>query len=141
MLLVLMTIAELQARGKSLADRIPPTALLAVVVVLSSSAAFGLGFLEGRSQGGGGVSITELGTTTPGFMQAAAAGAVKADAAAVPASLPAGGEVVASKSGTKYYLPWCGTVKLIKEENKVWFPTREAAEAAGYEPASNCKGL
>src|SRR5690606_22759248 len=42
---------------------------------------------------------------------------------------------VASKTGSKYHLPWCGGAKQIKEENKVWFQTKEEAEAAGYEPA------
>ena len=48
---------------------------------------------------------------------------------------------VASKSGTKYHLPWCSGARRIKEENKVWFATKEEAEAAGYTPAANCKGL
>ena len=48
---------------------------------------------------------------------------------------------VASKSGTKYHLPWCGSAKQIKEENKIWFDTKEEAEKAGYTPASNCKGI
>ncbi|MCF7815678.1 MAG: hypothetical protein K9M10_01390 [Candidatus Pacebacteria bacterium] len=51
------------------------------------------------------------------------------------------GGYVASKSGTKYHLPWCGSAKQIKEENKVWFATKEEAEKAGYTPASNCKGI
>lgn len=77
------------------------------------------------------VEILELATTTsPLTLQAG-----------VGAALPEGGEVVASKSGTKYYFPWCGTAKRIKEENKVWFASRAEAEAAGYEPAANCKGL
>lgn len=48
---------------------------------------------------------------------------------------------VASKSGTKYYFPWCGTVSRIKEENKIWFATEAEARKAGYIPAANCKGL
>ncbi len=48
---------------------------------------------------------------------------------------------VASKSGTKYHLPWCPGAKQIKEENKVWFTTKSDAEKAGYSPASNCKGI
>ena len=51
------------------------------------------------------------------------------------------GQYVASKNGTRYHLPWCGSAKNIKEENKVWFATREEAEAAGYTPAQNCEGL
>ncbi len=48
---------------------------------------------------------------------------------------------VGSKNGTKYHLPWCGSAKQIKEENKVWFSSKEEAEAQGYTPASNCKGI
>jgi hypothetical protein len=51
------------------------------------------------------------------------------------------GGYVASKNGTKYHLPWCGSAKQIKEENKIWFKTKADAEAAGYTPASNCKGI
>lgn len=51
------------------------------------------------------------------------------------------GGYVASKSGKKYHLPWCPGVKQIKEENKIWFKTKEEAERAGYGPASNCKGI
>lgn len=48
---------------------------------------------------------------------------------------------VASKNGTKYHYPWCSGAQSIKEENKIWFDTKEEAEKAGYTPASNCKGL
>ena len=57
------------------------------------------------------------------------------------ASLQEAGGYVASKSGTKYHLPWCGSAKQIKEANKIWFATKEEAERAGYTPASNCKGI
>ena len=52
-----------------------------------------------------------------------------------------GGEVVASKNGTKYYFPWCGIAGRIKDVNKVWFTSRADAEKAGYKPATNCHGL
>lgn len=48
---------------------------------------------------------------------------------------------VASKTGTKYHLPTCAGAKQINEENKLWFSTKEEAEAAGYTPATNCKGI
>jgi hypothetical protein len=51
------------------------------------------------------------------------------------------GSYVASKSGEKYHLPWCSGAQHIKEENKVWFKTKAEAEAAGYTPAANCKGI
>jgi hypothetical protein len=51
------------------------------------------------------------------------------------------GGVVASKSGTKYHLPTCSGAKSIKPENLITFATPAEAEAAGYTPAANCKGL
>lgn len=48
---------------------------------------------------------------------------------------------VASKNGTKYYLPTCSGASRIKEENRVWFVSQDEAEEAGYEPAANCPGL
>jgi hypothetical protein len=140
-----MTIAELAARGKPLLDRIPAAYLTAAAIILAGTAGFAFGVLEGREEArAGGISVTTLGTTTPGFMgkQAAAAAAAGASVpASAPAALPSGGEYVASKSGAKYYLPWCGGAKLIKDENKVWFASKADAEAAGYAPAANCKGL
>jgi len=52
-----------------------------------------------------------------------------------------GGEVIGSKSGKKYYFPWCGTVKRIKPANQVHFTSAEKARAAGFTPGGNCKGL
>jgi hypothetical protein len=51
------------------------------------------------------------------------------------------GSIVASKSGTKYYFPWCSGVIRIKEENKIWFNSVEEAQAKGLTPASGCNGL
>lgn len=51
------------------------------------------------------------------------------------------GAVVGSKSGKKYYFPWCGTVKRIKPENQVHFDSIEEAKAAGFVAGGNCKGL
>ena len=42
------------------------------------------------------------------------------------------GLFVASKSGTKYYWPWCSWAERIKEENKVWFNSEKDAQAAGF---------
>lgn len=49
--------------------------------------------------------------------------------------------VVASKKGSKYHLPWCPGASQMKAENKIEFQTIRDAEAAGYTPAANCKGL
>ncbi|TSD02837.1 MAG: hypothetical protein Athens071416_476 [Parcubacteria group bacterium Athens0714_16] len=52
-----------------------------------------------------------------------------------------GGQVVASKNGTKYHYPWCSGAKSINDKNKIFFASIEEAKTAGYSPASNCKGL
>lgn len=51
------------------------------------------------------------------------------------------GSVIGSKSGKKYYFPWCGTVKRIKLENQVHFSSILEARSKGYLPGGNCKGL
>lgn len=51
------------------------------------------------------------------------------------------GAYVASKNSDKYHLPWCSGAQRIKEANKIWFASKEEAEAAGYLPAGNCPGL
>lgn len=49
------------------------------------------------------------------------------------------GQVVASKSGSKYHFLNCPGAKQIKEENKIYFESPKAAEAAGYSLAQNCQ--
>jgi hypothetical protein len=60
---------------------------------------------------------------------------------AQPSQNATAGIVVASKNGTKYHYPWCAGAKQISEKNKITFDSIEKAKAAGYTPASNCKGL
>ena len=62
-------------------------------------------------------------------------------AAAISGAAVSGGSFVASKSGSAYHLLNCPGAKQIKEENKIYFQSREAAERAGYHPAGNCPGL
>lgn len=49
--------------------------------------------------------------------------------------------VVVSKTSDskKYHYSWCSGAKQIKPENQIWFATAQAAEAAGYTLAGNCK--
>jgi len=44
----------------------------------------------------------------------------------------------ASSKGKKYYTVGCQAGKTIKESNRVYFATGEAAEAAGYTLSSSC---
>ncbi len=107
------------------------------VVVLVGLTAFGLGRLSAL-----GVQGDEPAAAAVASYQAAEQPAPIAPAQAAPAQVgESSGKYVASKSGTKYYLPSCAGVSRIKEENKVWFATAAEAQAAGYGPAANCPGL
>ena len=137
-----MTIAELPGRGKALLGRIPADVLVVLVLILASTLSFGAGILVGkdleREKAGNGFWIEQLPEGSMGPAAAIEALPEKKEAASVGSS---SGTYVASKNGTKYYLPSCGSSKRIKEENKVWFQTKEEAQAAGYGPAANCPGL
>jgi len=50
-------------------------------------------------------------------------------------------QIVASKNGEAYHYIWCPGAKRIKDENKIYFNSKEEAEKVGYRPAKNCPGL
>ena len=117
-----MNIAETREKCKALVSKIPRDVLIIGVLVLSSSVSFGLGYLAGLDAGqGNDVKIEELPAPTT--------------------ATSAQGRYVASKNGTKYYLPSCSGVGKISEANKIWFVSEAAARVAGYTPAVNCDGL
>jgi hypothetical protein len=117
-----MTIAEAREKSKSLLARIPRDILIISVLILASSASFGLGFLAGQDVGQG----SESGVSAEGSLR----GVSREE-----------GKIVASKGGTKYFLPECTGAGRISEANKIWFASVAAAKAAGYSPAANCAGL
>ena len=118
-----MTIADMRERSKKLLSGVPRDALLVAVLLLVALLSFGFGILVGQ----------DTGSRTPFSV---------CDSSATPKPVPdAGGEVVASKTGTKYFLPWCSGAKNISATNLVTFPSADEAKAAGYGPAANCKGL
>ncbi|OGI74457.1 hypothetical protein A3D42_01200 [Candidatus Nomurabacteria bacterium RIFCSPHIGHO2_02_FULL_41_18] len=45
----------------------------------------------------------------------------------------------ASNKGSKYYPVGCSAGKNLKEENRIYFNTRESAEIAGYELSTSCR--
>lgn len=51
------------------------------------------------------------------------------------------GKYVGSRSGSVYHSLGCPGATKIKEENKIWFRTKEEALARGYQPAANCPNL
>ena len=56
---------------------------------------------------------------------------------------PEAGEAmyVGSKNGTKFHLLTCPGASQIKEENKVYFTSKQEAYSKGYTEAANCKGI
>ena len=96
-------------------------ALIPTIVILVGLIAFGLGRLSALQEQKGELKIytsgegSVLGTSTDAY--------------------------IASKGGTKYYLPTCSGAQRIKEENKIWFPSAEVARSVGFAPATNCPGL
>jgi len=128
-----MSIEDIRQKIKVIANIVLNRHIFAVlVIILTSSASFGLGRL----------SMT-VGLKTPV--------SIEGEPFAMPsvgyqntatASLVSDSKLyVASKNGTKYHFPWCSGAERIKEENKIWFSSKEEAEKAGYTPAANCKGL
>lgn len=46
---------------------------------------------------------------------------------------------VASKNGKMYYSLGCSGAKRIKQENEIWFSSKDEAENSGYQESSACK--
>lgn len=107
---------------KGYCTNMPNDAFVVALIILVGLISFGLGRLS---------AITDV-VTPVALLQAPAA-------ALEPMYL--GGEVVASRNGTKYHFPWCAGAAAMSDANKIWFKSVEDARKAGYTPAGNCKGL
>ncbi len=113
-----MTIAEARGKCKSFIGKIPRDALVLGIIVLASLLSFSLGYMAGIDVGQGILESPTVTNADPSTSQR---------------------QVVASKSGTKYYFKSCAGAKRITEANKIIFISTSAAEEAGYSLASNCK--
>lgn len=111
------------------------------IILLVSLASFGLGRLSVFYGDKEGVKIlypeNQSGAVYESLGKSRTEGMAEEE---VPLPSPLG-QYVASKTGSKYHFPWCSGAQSIKEENKIYFDSKEAAEKAGYTPAANCKGL
>ena len=116
---------------------------LGLILILVACGSFGLGRLS-KIEGSKAPIRIENGIEFPeGAPSTTTQAASKNMEASVieSASSQESGQFVASKSGTKYHYPWCSGAKTISPANKIYFNTKAEAEARGYTPASNCKGL
>lgn len=139
-----MSIKELWQKSKALMAALERRdVFMMALIILVAIASFGLGRLSALDTGRNDIEMKAPLTASGEAQNAALSGqmGVSALPAAVGAAGVVQGKFVASKSGTKYHYPWCSGAKRIKDENKVWFDTAEAARAAGYTPAANCPGL
>lgn len=122
---------------------------MALLVIGVAGASFGLGRLSGLQGGASAVrfaNVAGAGEVVPNTSSATKASETGPDSSAPSANTSAantsGQKVyVASKNGTKYHYTWCSGAQTISPANKIYFSTIEEARAAGYTPASNCKGL
>lgn len=103
-------------------DAVTQWGLIAIIVLLGLGS-FGLGRFSALEDVRPPVSIRE--------------GPLQAN----PHALALGGLVIASRSGSVYYYPWCSGASKISPANQRWFVTEKEAQAAGYRAAKNCKGL
>ena len=101
----------------------------------------GIIFCTGLSSFGLGRLSVDLKTNPPLVVTDSAASSPMEEQSIPGAVINTDKRVVASRNGTTYYFMWCSGVQRIKEENKIWFPTKEAAEIAGLTLAGNCRGF
>lgn len=119
----MQTIPNIAQKIKPQLDRILGEWGILALIILAALAAFGLGRLSALQEARPIVTVSQ-----------AAAGA-----SALP--MAPGGLLVASRTGTVYYYPWCAGAAKIKPENARWFVSEKEAQAAGYRAAKTCKGL
>jgi hypothetical protein len=114
--------------------------LIVIIVILVGLASFELGRLSkgntssgikieytGGMQGQGANLISSIGESSSLLQKTA-----------TPANA-SGKNFFASNRGTKYYSAGCSAGKSLKQENRIYFDTKEAAEKAGYELSSSCR--
>ncbi len=116
----------------SVIARIPRDVIIVIILILISATSFGIGVLYSQQKAHEHV-----------FIETFPMAKSKTSAYVIGSSkeLPIGGQVVASKNGSRYYFPWCGGVKRLSNKTKIWFSSAKEARLHGYAPAKNCKGL
>lgn len=130
-------VGEIFNKVKDFLKKYEKDLFLAFTVIAVALVSFGLGRLSTIRE-----RKTPIKIEYPaGSFQGASVSATNLEAA-LPSSIGASDKMfVASKNGAKYHFPWCSGAQSIKEENRIWFSSKEEAESKGYTPAANCKGL
>lgn len=132
---------KIKIKGETL---IGETAIFTVlIIIIIAVCSFGLGRLSKREENKTQFSIfsNTISSDNLANISSTIGDSLQLQEVRPPEVLPAGGKYVGSKNSDKYHAPWCSGALRIKEENQIWFATKEEAESAGYTPASNCKGI
>lgn len=119
---------------------LPDDLFLGLIIILVAFGSFGLGRLSKIEGTKTPIRIENAPTITADTFSTS----TQADTKNTPLVLDTktqGNQLVASKSGTKYYYPWCTGVQKIAEANRVYFTSKADADARGYTPSATCKGL
>lgn len=119
---------------------LPDDLFLGLIIILIAFGSFGLGRLSKIEGSKTPIQIENA----PEVNAETFAGNIKADNINASQTLNTNdqkAELVGSKSGTKYHYTWCAGAQKIAETNRIYFASKTDAEARGYTPASNCKGL
>ncbi len=137
------SIKDIAGKSKYLLKRLENKELFTVLtIILVAFASFGLGRLSKIEESTFPVRVENTAATLESSpTDEAGAGKLFETLVSPEKASSKEGAYVASKTGEKYHLPWCSGAQRIKEENKIWFASKEFAEQAGYTPAANCKGL
>jgi hypothetical protein len=106
---------------------LPRWVFIAIILVLTASACFGLGILVNQDI----ASHTSASGDTSAGSSLSVGGSTSAQK----------GQIIADSSTHQFYLPWCSEVDSISEANTVWFASEQAAEAKGYSAGQGCPGL
>ena len=126
--------------------------IMSIILVLVGVSAFGLGRLTAMGE------KTKRVVIHSPMLMASVAEAIPSDSelppsypvasetkdfnsAAATSSLSVEHNFVASKNGTKYYLPTCSGAARIKPMNQIWFATVADAKLADYTPSATCPQL
>ena len=121
-----MSITEIKELIKRPDDRLKRDLFVLAVIILTAIGAFALGRLSVQKQ----ESLQIIQNHAQG--QSSLTVPVLAHAPI--------GQMIASKTGSTYYFPWCTSAQHIKEGSQVWLASAIVAQNAGYH-AGNCKGL
>jgi hypothetical protein len=124
------------------------TVFPALLIIMVGIASFGLGRASvGESERTErqdlpvAVTITDNRALVGDSTSARVAGSATTSGESVSPSAPTGERYVGSKNGTKFHLESCPGAAQIKEENKIYFTSKQDAYSKGYTEAANCKGI